>query len=316
MKRRDELAAAQQVVDLFATEALLALDRYAKSVPSYGPNKHAGEMVARWWRKLRMDDVQLGDGTGSERVLAAAADISLDPDNHEGLDIRMAFYHANNRAGPEGRREAKDLWEIRDDFKDAYGGQASEPSDHEEWFAQSLTRLARATVLRDVITQGAQVRVSEPLRAAADELVAQGRQLMKSQHELASRQAAATRQASAPAGRGSAFRRQVGLLAALAAYSTAIDLSGAPLWADIAMKTPAGALYIREVLKDRHDQQNETLEEWPDRQTTVGSALDPAQAQLRSVRTDLINNLDAATPATRRATGTSRPTNRPTTPGR
>jgi hypothetical protein len=310
VKPAEEVAAAQQVVDLFATEALLALDTYAQSVPSYGPSRQSAEVLARWWRTLRMDDVQLGDGSDSEQILAAAADISLDPDMPRGLDLREAIERANDRADLEGRpRPAQSLWEIRQDFENAYGGQASVTS-REEAFAESLTRLARAAVLRDVVAQGAQVRVSEPLQAAADELVRQGQHLMESHQQLASRQAAATRQASAPAGRGAAFRRQVGFLASLAAYGAAVDMSGAPLWAQIALKTPAGALYIRETLKDWPDQQN------PDRQITVGSALDPAQAQLRSVRTDLINNLDASTPATRRDTRTLGSTNRPTPHGR
>jgi hypothetical protein len=283
MRRSAERAAAQQVVDMFATEALLALDK----VPAYGASRQSARLLADWWRKLRMDDVQPGDGSGPEHILVAAAEISLDPDNR-GLDLREAVLRANDRADLEARpRPEKDLWELRQDFEDAYGGQASVPARHEEWLAQSLTRVARAALVRDVIAQGARVRVSEPLRAAAEEVVRQGHHVTKARQQLAAHQAAARAEPSAPAGRGSAYARQAGLLVALAAYGATVDMSGAPLWAQIALKTPVGAAYVAGTLKN-----------WSAQQNTIGTALDPAQAQLRSVRRDLITSLDAPTPAT------------------
>lgn len=58
---RDELAAARQVVDLFASEALLALDRYERSFPKSDPAsaRQAGDRLAYWWQKLELDDLRL-----------------------------------------------------------------------------------------------------------------------------------------------------------------------------------------------------------------------------------------------------------------
>ncbi|GAA3101562.1 hypothetical protein GCM10010530_27250 [Kribbella aluminosa] len=72
-------------------------------------------------------------------------------------------------------------------------------------------------------------------------------------------------------------------------YSLGVDLTGAPLWADLAMRTPALALYLKE-----------TRDTWRDHAQAVASRLDPAEAQLRSVRHDLLDPLATPHPAPRR----------------
>jgi hypothetical protein len=313
---RDEIAAAQQVVDMFATEALLALDRYEQSFSADETDRarQTADRFAHWWRKLHMDDVRLGEGgSDAEQILAKAADLSFDPTNEWGLSIEEATAQANNTAALEGRPPlTKGIADFRQEFEDAYGGEASIPSRDDEWLAQSLTRLARAAVLRDVVVRGAQVGVSQPLRAAADEMVRQGQRLTDDRRDLAAQQAAAeSAQSQQPAmvDRRGLYGRQAGLTLMYAGYSAGVDLTGAPLWAQIALKAPAVAALI-----------DATRQNWQDHHPAAPSlpsaGLDPAQAELRSVRTDLINNLDRPNPATRRDARTLRTPNHPTGPSR
>lgn len=283
---RDELAAAQQVVGLFATEALLALDRYERSFPAGATDqaRQTADRLMHWWAKLELGDVRLDpEGTDAEQILVAAADLCRDPKNDWGVSLEEASAQAVSRAALDGRTmPTTTVADLREDFEDAYGGRAVLPVRDDDWLAQSLTRLARASVLRDVIVEGAQVRVSAPLREAADELVRQGQQLMDDRRDLARRQ-------EAPINRRTVFAQQVRLTSAYAAYNLGVDLTGAPLWADIALKAPAFAIYLKQ-----------SRDSWRDHSQTVGSRLDPAQAQLRSVRNDLIGTLGTDPPATRR----------------
>jgi hypothetical protein len=295
---RDELAAAQQVVDLFASEALLALDRFERSFPvgATGRERQVADRLAHWWQKLELDDVRLDpEGTDAEQILGTAADLALDPENDWGVSLEEASAQAVNRAAMDGRTlPLTTVADLRRNFDEAYGGRVDVPERDDEWLAQSLTRFARASVLRDVVAEGAHVRVSEPLRAAADELVRQGQQLMDDRRQLDVQQAV-------PA-KGS-FMAHTRNFAGFWAYSTAVGMTGAPFWAQVAMNTPASALF----LASWHEQRRQ--------QKAFERRLDPAQAQLRSVRTDLISNLDTPTPTTRRDIRSLRPT-RPTGPTR
>jgi hypothetical protein len=300
---RDELAAAQQVVDLFAAEALLALDRYERSFPAQATDqaRRTADRLAYWWRKLDLDDVRLDpDGSDAEQILAAAADLSLDPDNHWGLSLEEASAQAVNRAAMDGRTmPTTTVADLRKEFDDAYGGRAGVPARDDEWLGQSLTRLGRACVLRDVIAEGAQVRVSQPLRQAADDLVRQGQQFMDDRRHLARKQ-------EAPIDRRPTLLRQARITGAFFAYSAGVGLTGAPLWAEVAMRVPALALYVKG-----------TTDAWRDHDQAVATRLDPAQAQLRSVRKGIADSLDTAPPATRRDTRSLRNShNRPGGPSR
>ncbi|WP_432876388.1 hypothetical protein ACQPYH_26265 [Kribbella sp. CA-245084] len=285
---RDELAAAQQVVDLFAAEALLALDRYERSFPAAATDKprRTADRLAHWWRRLDVDDVRLDPhGTDAEQILAKAVEMSVDPDNEWGVSLEEASAQAVNQAAIEGRTlPVSSIADLRKQFDDAYGGRADVPSRDDEWLARSLTRFARASVLRDVVAEGAHVRVSGPLREAADDLVRQGQQLMDDRMNLARRQ-------EAPTSRREVLLRQARMTSAFFAYTMAVGLTGAPMWAELAMKVPALAVYAKG-----------TSDAWMDHSNAVATRLDPAQAQLRSVRTGLADGLDTPAPATRRDT--------------
>ncbi|HEY3508477.1 MAG TPA: hypothetical protein VGL36_04925 [Kribbella sp.] len=184
---REEVLAAQRVVDLFATEALLALDRYEQSLPADASDKarRTADRFAHWWHKLELDGVRLDRaGTDAEQVLAQVSDLALDPDNEWGVSLEEASGLAASEAAIAGRPvPEKGIADFRKEFEQAYGGHAGEPSN-DAWLADSLTRFARASLLRDVVESGAKTRVSGPLRAAADDLVRQGRQLIDDRGKL------------------------------------------------------------------------------------------------------------------------------------
>ncbi|MFF0345670.1 hypothetical protein [Kribbella sp. NPDC004875] len=300
--RRDaELAAARRVVDVFATEALLALDRYAQSFPADakdGPRKTADEL-AHWWRRLKMDDATLGaDATDAEQILLQAAEMSLDPENEFGLTLQEATEKADLQTGLESRPALrKSMADFRREFDEAYGG-ASVPSHDDEWLAASLTRLARAAVLRDVVAEGARVQVSRPLRDAAEQMVRDGQRLIDGHDRL-------TADRAAPAIRRGARNRQLLAVMEFATYVTAVGVSGVPPLAGAALGVPAGVIMAAETRRNRAAYRG-----------AAATGLDPAQAQLRSVRTDLINSVDNQPPVSRRDTralGAAK--NRPRAPG-
>jgi hypothetical protein len=273
---------------MFATEALLALDRYEQSLPADAADrgKQTAERLAHWWKQLEMDDAWRGAvGTDAEQILAKAADLARDPANHEGFGVEEAAAQAKMIAEFRGRPTTmKGIADFRRDFDAAYGGRADVPSNGDEWLAQSLTRLARASVLRDVVARGAKVQFNQPLRDAADELVRQGQRLMESRNELAVQQ-------QAKANTDASDRGRPWLIAACASYGVTVWTLDAPPLAQVAMIVPALAVTVAQ-----------TVKAWDDRQKPVDPGLDPAQAQLRSVRTDLTNTLDTPSPATRHDT--------------
>jgi hypothetical protein len=69
--RRAELKAAGEVMDLFAREAVLALDRYAESLPPGRPLE-AGERFALVWRDSGLHEVEFPNPTDSQPILRAA----------------------------------------------------------------------------------------------------------------------------------------------------------------------------------------------------------------------------------------------------
>ncbi|TCC30119.1 hypothetical protein [Kribbella speibonae] len=296
---RDELVAAQQVVDMFASEALLALDRFERSFPATATDRErqVADRLAYWWQKLELDEVRPDPrGSDAEQILGAAADLSRDPENQWGVSIEYASAYAANLAVMEGRMSpVTTVADLRTRFEEAYGGQASEPERADDWLGQSLTRLGRASVLRDVIAEGARVGASEALHEAADELVRQGQRLMDDRRELA------VQQEVQPENQG--VRWHARNFAAAAAYGW--TMTAADSVVTYAAMNLATGFYAVSVWNERRDQR-----------TAFEHRLDPAQAQLRSVRTDLINNLDEVGAVTRRNAGALRNSNRPTGPSR
>jgi hypothetical protein len=296
----DELAAARQVVDVFATESLLALDKYSQSIPADATDqaRQTADRLATWWRRLKMDDALLGaDPTDAEQILMKAADLSLDPENDFGLSLEDAAEQADMQTGLESRPALrKGMADFRREFDEAYGGQAGVPSRADEWLEASLTRLARASLLRDVIAEGSRVQVDQPTRDAADQVVRQGQQFIGGQDRLAADRAA-------PDARREAVGRQARSMLGLAAYSAGVVMSGAPPLATFAMSAPVGPILLAR-----------TVSNWRAYRDAPPPGVDPAQAQLRSVRADLINTLDSSTPPR----STSRPDRhrRPGTPSR
>jgi hypothetical protein len=283
---RDEIVAAQQVVDLFATEALLALDRYEQAFPADAPDRErrVADRLAHWWRKLELADVRLDrGGTDAEQILAKAVEVALDRDNEWGLNLEEAAALTTSEASIEGRRVPdRGLADFRKEFLEAYGGRAGEPSYDDTWLAESLTRFARASLLRDVVEAGAKVRASEPLRAAADVLVEQGRQLMDDRLDLA-------RSREKPVSRLSALTRQASASALYTTYAAGVTMIGAPMWANLALKTPALAVLTKA-----------SMDIWRDHRESVRTRNEPAQAQLRVDRDDMVRTLGVEPPATRR----------------
>jgi hypothetical protein len=287
---RDELVAAGQVVDLFASEALLALDRYERSFPESATDRErqVANRLAYWWRKLEMDGEVLDPrGSDAEQILGTAAGLALDPQNEWGVSVEYAAGHASGLAVAEGRpAPATTIDDLRGRFDQEYGGEAGEPELPDDWLAQSLTRLSRASVLRDVIAAGARVSPDESLRKTTDELVRQGQQLMDQRRGLTVLEEQPPKAPSPAQWHLRNFVATAGFSAGLTAASD-VAVQGGFL--------AVGALYATgvglEVRKLRH-----AFDHW----------LDPAQAQLRSVRGDLINSLDGAADATQRAARSAR----------
>ncbi|MET9271809.1 hypothetical protein [Kribbella sp. NPDC003557] len=286
---REEVAAARQVVDLFATEALLALDRYQRSLPPDAPDRaqQTADRLAHWWRELDLDDLPLDRAGGdAEQILVKAADLCFDPENREGLDLDEAAALANTEPSMEGREPpTKRIADFRKQFEQAYGGRAGEPANDDTWLAESLTRLARANLLRTVVESGARVRVSEPLRQAADVLVEQGRQLTGDRLDLA-------RSYDRPIDRSEQRAEKGRLTGQYALASLGVNavstLTGSPTMT-LAAHVPLVAAYIHDFLRLRRDQQE-----------AIATQHDPAQDQLRFDRGDMVNTLGTAPPATRR----------------
>jgi hypothetical protein len=285
---RDEYAAAEQVMDLFASEALLALDKFERSFPPGDPAqpRQTADRLAYWWRRLGMDDVALSsDATDAQRILATAADLAMDPDNKWGVTIEEATSQASMRASLfDGRPVTQGVADLRRDFEESYGGALNLPRD-DGWLSESLTRLARASVLREVVGMGAKAKVSEQARGAADELVRQGQRLMDNRRELAAKKAEPV------GGRREYIAQQLNYQATYFLYSLGVELTHVPQWAELALKVPAGAYLLYKA-----------IEAWADRRDAIDSRLDPAQAQLRAVRADLTRNLDGSSPLGQRDT--------------
>ncbi|MEV5967718.1 hypothetical protein AB0L70_38480 [Kribbella sp. NPDC051952] len=288
----DDVAAAETVMDLLATEALLALDKFERRAPSDDParSQETANLLKYCWKELRLDEVELSQASDAQRILVAAAHLAHDPENKWGVTLQGATIRAKADTFFARQGELKKgIEDFRQDFEDSYGGRATVPNG-QEWLQQSLTRLARASVLRDVVAVGAKVQMSTPVQKAADNLVQHGQKLTADRNRLAARQAAVDR--------GHFLAQQGSLTAGYIAYATSIDLTPTPEWVQMVLKAPAAAyMFVR------------TLEIWRQRDD-VYDRVDSAQAQLRSVRTNATESLDGDNPFGRRdarTLGTARP---------
>ena len=114
-----------------------------------------------------------------------------------------------------------------------------------------------------------------PARQAADELVRQGQKLMDDGRQLDLQKAAPI------GGRRQFIADQARYAATYMTYALGIDLTPTPTWVQVALKS---------------------MEAWDQRQDAIDHRLDPAQARLQSVRTDLTDSLDGASPLGQRDT--------------
>jgi hypothetical protein len=285
----DELLAAQRVVGLFATEALLALDRYARSIPKPERDVQTANRLAYWWRKLKLDEVQLDlrdgrvapGGTDAEQILEMAGERAIDPQNTGGVSLDEATLAAQRLAEAEQRAmPVRGMADFREEFAAAYDGRLTLPEDPSDWLGQSLTRLARAAVLRDVVALRAQVRISKPTREAADALVEQGQRLIDERNKLE------TAKAERPPVKEPWGMRQGALTSGYVAYAAALGGMHLPLVARSALTAPVAYFYARETMRAIGG-----IRENRQRQAGHEHRLEPAQAELRSVRSNLVGQL-------------------------
>jgi len=142
---------AEDVMELFAREALVALDRYVNSLPDKQKGR-AGKDFATLWQELKLGEVQFTEpASEGQRILQEAYRLS------ETLEIRpLTVELAQARAHLGGPREMAVFAGMKDDFED-YIDSSNLPEPH-EFLRRSLGRLAKAATVREVIQAGAALR--------------------------------------------------------------------------------------------------------------------------------------------------------------
>jgi hypothetical protein len=275
----DELVTARQVMDFVTAEAVVALDRYEKSFAAGDREQpqQSARRLAYWWKILKMDEVDFGpDPTDAQRILAAAGSIVTGDRTPSGLRMRDAFQLARTRARvDDGVTLSTGVDKLRSDFEAVYGGRMPEP-DAGVWLKKSLTRLAKASVLAEVLAVPAEVTLSKRVRDTANELVDQGQKLVDSQRRVAKAQAVPIPTL------GQAASQQAGISAVGVLNSTAVDQGHLPWMLEMALKAPGGVWVAYQ-----------TLRLWSDRRSAM-QELESAQAALRASRPGVISTLDAA----------------------
>ncbi|TDD61178.1 hypothetical protein E1263_08300 [Kribbella antibiotica] len=258
MPRDEEVVAIEQVMDLFATEALLALEKADRPA----------ERLAEQWQRLGLDELQLSDSEAQQHLAAAVAGAPMDSSD------------------------------LRREYRDSYG-RSHVPPLADQWLDESLTRLARAGVLRDVVATGTKLKVSEPLRKAADDLVREGMQLLEGRRFL-------DHQQTAPLpGRKAQILGYATALTACTAYGTAVQSLSQPIPVQAVLLAPA-LVYLtaryrnleRDWMVGRHNQ------------------VTPAKDQLADARWDAADAVDAAAQPTRADTRVIRAARREAGPSR
>jgi hypothetical protein len=269
--RRAELKAAGEVMDLFAREAVIALDLYVESLPPGRPLE-AGERFALLWRESGLHEVEFPNPTDSQRILRAAYGLSQTSSQRP-----LTVAGATRDASLAGRPVTEGIEDLRRDLEDSYGDSLEVPEPG-EWLKQSLGRLAKASVVRDAVQLGAAVRLLSPAaREQVDNLVQQGLRLKDARREVG-RSADGYRAAS---DRFTVDRLKYG---AVSLAATSIVMA-TPHWTGIAAAGRAVSVYA--ALK--------VFPSWANRRSAT-KRLDAGQEQLRSVRADVADVVDRTKP--------------------
>jgi hypothetical protein len=267
--RRAELKAAGEVMDLFAREAVLALDRYVESLPPGRPLE-AGERFAGLWRESGLHKVEFPNPTDSQRILRAAYGLSQTSSQRP-----LTVAGATRDASLAGRPVTWGIEHLRRDLEDSYGDSLEVPEPG-EWLKQSLGRLAKASVVRDAVQLGAAVRLLSPAaREQADNLVQQGLRLKDARREAGR---------SADGYRAASDRFTVDSLTynAVSLAATSIVMA-MPHWTRIA-SVPVNVYAALKVFSS-----------WANTRSAT-KRLDAGQEQLRSVRADVAGVVDRTKP--------------------
>lgn len=179
-----ERRAADQTVDLYARDALVALQDFASSFGSNDPDRgrEVGVRLLQYWEQLGMDELDWSgsDRGDAERILAAVAEIAHEPGDGPRTD---PISRASRLAA--GRRP---LRENADTIRNRTIAESGEPSQDEgtpdDRLRRSLARMATARVIRDVVDLPTTTRGSEPVRQAAQQAVDEALRLGDRQRDL------------------------------------------------------------------------------------------------------------------------------------
>ncbi|MGW6281642.1 hypothetical protein [Kribbella sp. NPDC055071] len=277
-----ELAAIRQVMDFFAIEAVLALDRYERSFSAGNREQpqQSARRLARWWTELMMDEVDFGpDPTDAQRILAAAGSLATGSQQESGLRMQDAVDEARLRARVDDRVSlTTEIEQLRGDFESLHDGNVRVPEDNDRWLKESLTRLANASVLADVLAVPAQVTMSKRVRDTANELVGRGQELIAKQQRLHAAQAVPIPNL------GDAAGRQAALNALFMMSNYGVNAANLPYLLEAAAKAPAAAYVFYE-----------SWRLWSERKF-ARHELDSARTALRGVRPGLTSTLDTVGP--------------------
>jgi hypothetical protein len=282
--QQERLAAADWSMDVFAREAMLALYDFEKTFPPREDEsaRRVGTRFAYLWNRYGLDGVSFAPNSSvAQRSLAAAAELATAPDS-PGLKLADAWHKATADAGGPVRPLPEHIERARREMHQWFGkSQAnSTPGD---WLDQSLSRLARASVLRDVIRLGAEVEVSQPGQEAAAEFIRQGQRMMDTSREVS------TAASNLQDGYREYFLMQLRNAGAYFAYGLSLDLTDWPNAAQFALEFPAAMYYAHKSLPPFLDRVHLQL--------TVRKS----QQELRTGRQDVIGLLDQPSSVDQRA---------------
>lgn len=229
---RAETNAASMAADQFAREAVVALHRFEQTFEGEPDRRRrVAERFGQLWDRAglnRVDwDAQRAQLSDAERTLVAAAGMADGP----GGWVTVA--DAGKRASSPGRA-VQSAAVVDNQLQKAYGNQWT-PPDAPVWLEQSLGRLAKAQVVKELVGLDTKTKVDPRLRQAADRVVQQTQQLDDAGRKVTSASSKAEK----------AENRYFSTLGIAFAYCTAAMLShtpNAPNWYIAAKYSPGAAL--------------------------------------------------------------------------